>query len=237
MPPGEILVSLREIRKNYGGLRPLRIQQLELCEGTSTAILGIDEAGAEVLTNLITAAALPDEGEVDIFGMSTRAIADAEHWLRELDRFGIVSERVVLLDQFSVEQNLALPLSMELDALPSAVRSQVAEIAGEVGLTPEELPHPAARLPRARLLRLRLGKALAMNPRVLLAEHPNASLLPQEFAVFAADFSRIVSRRGLASLVLTADRTFAAAIAESVVALQPTTGQLRPLGSWRRWFS
>ena len=142
MPPREIVVSLRGVQKDYHGLRPLRIQRLELRQGTSMAILGIDDAGAEVLTSLITAAAIPDEGEVDIFGTSTRAIADADHWLRELDRFGVLSERVVLLDQFSVEQNLALPLSLELDALPSAVQSRVAEIAVEVG-TDTSGPVPA----------------------------------------------------------------------------------------------
>ena len=236
MPPREIIVSLRGVQKDYHGLRPLRIQQLELRQGTSMAILGIDDVGAEVLTSLITAAAIPDEGEVDIFGTSTRAITDADHWLRELDRFGVLSERVVLLDQFSVEQNLALPLSLELDALPSAVQSRVAEIAVEVGLTPADLSQPVARLSPAARLRLRLGKALALNPRVLIAEHPNAALSPGEQPVFAADFSRIVSRHNLTSLVLTADRKFAAAVAEEVVALQPATGQLTPYGGWRRWF-
>jgi hypothetical protein len=71
---------------------------------------------------------------------------------------------------------------------------------------------------------------------VLLAEHPNASLSADDTASFAADVSRIVSSRGLASLVMTADRTFASAVAEEVLTLQPATGELKRSAGWRRWF-
>lgn len=237
MPPREVLVSLRGVLKNYHGLRPLRIQRLELRQGASLALLGIDEAAAGVLTNLITGATIPDEGEIDIFGTSTRAITNADEWLRELDRFGIVSETAVLLDQFTVEQNLAVPLSLELDGLPADVRARVTALAREVGIDSSELARAVALAGPTVRLRLRLGKALALDPSVLLAEHPNAFLPPEDVPIFAADFSRIVSRRGLAALVVTADPTFARTVAEEVLVLQPATGELKPSGAWRRWFS
>ena len=112
MPHGDVIVSLRNVSKDYRGLRPLRIEQLEIRQGETLALLGFDRAGAEVLVDLITAASLPDSGDVDIFGAPTRAIADPDTWLRELDRFGILSERAVLLDQLTVEQNLALPYTL-----------------------------------------------------------------------------------------------------------------------------
>jgi ABC-type sulfate/molybdate transport systems ATPase subunit len=86
-------------------------------------------------------------------------------------------------------------------------------------------------------LRLRLGRALALAPRVLLAEHPNASLNVEEAPVFAADFARIAGARGLASLVLTTDRTFASAVADEVLTLEPATGALKATSGWRRWFA
>jgi ABC-type transporter Mla maintaining outer membrane lipid asymmetry ATPase subunit MlaF len=86
-------------------------------------------------------------------------------------------------------------------------------------------------------MRLRLGRALALNPRVLLAEHPNAPLTSSEAAAFAADVTRIRKARGLASVVLTADRRFAEGIATDVLTLQPATGELRAEASaWKRWF-
>lgn len=235
MPPGEVLISLRGVRKDYHGLRPLRIERLDLRAGTTTAILGIDEGAAEVLTSLITAAGLPDEGEIEIFGTPTREIADADRWLRELDRFGVLNERVVLLDRYTAEQNLAVPFTLELEDLAADLRIRIGSLAAEVGLSAADLGQPAGALSAPARLRVRLGKALALDPRVLLAEHPNASLPAEAIPAFAADLSRIVAQRGLATLLLTADRTFAAALAQVVVTLQPATGELKSARGWPRW--
>ena len=237
MPPGDLLVSLAGVAKDYHGLRPLRIERLELREGASLAIVGVDRAGAEVLVDLITAASLPDAGEVHIFGKPTHSITDSGNWLRELDHFGIVSERAVLLDQLTVEQNLALPFSLELDGIPDTIRVRVRELADEVGIGRDELPRALAGLDSCGRLRVRLGRALALNPRVLLAEHPNATLSASEAPTFAADFARIVQHRRMATLTLTADRTFAGAVADQVLTLQPATGELKSSAGWRRWFS
>ena len=72
---------------------------------------------------------------------------------------------------------------------------------------------------------------------MLLAEHPNATLSREDATSFASDVSRIVERRGLASLVLTADHAFARAVAKDVLVLEPSTGALIPHSGWRRWFS
>ena len=112
-----------------------------------------------------------------------------------------VSERVVLLEAFTVEQNLALPFSLEVDQLPSNVRSKVRELADEVGISPDQLPQSVARLDADAQLRVRLGKALALGPRVLLAEHPNAALSPDEVPRFAADLAGIAATRHLAMVV------------------------------------
>jgi hypothetical protein len=68
--------------------------------------VGLDQVAAEVFTNLVTGAILPETGDIRVFGRPTSAIADSDDWLATVDRFGIVSERAVLLDQLSVLQNL-----------------------------------------------------------------------------------------------------------------------------------
>ena len=110
-------------------------------------------------------------------------------------------------------------------------------LADEVGLAPAEIAQFVGTLPPAARLRVRLGRALALGPRVLLAEHPNAALPPDDRSAFAADLTRVVGRRGLASLVMTADPVFAKAVAEDVLTLEPATGELRRSQGWRRWFS
>jgi ABC-type sulfate/molybdate transport systems ATPase subunit len=130
-----------------------------------------------------------------------------------------------------------MPLSLDITDMPLELRRRVRELADEVSLSSSDLEAPTGALSSGARLRLRLGRALALGPRVLLAEHPNAVLSAEEAPGFAADFSRVVNRRGLASIVLTADRTFAAAIADQVLTLEPATGVLKATKGWRSWFS
>lgn len=232
----EIAIALTRVERDYRSLRPLRISHLQLRRGESVAILGLDRAAAEALVNLVTAATLPDTGSVSIFGRDTRDITDADSWMRALDDFGILSERVPLLEEMTVEQNLTLPLSLDLDAADAQARAQVRAVAAEVGLDASLLGTPVSALSAPARLRLRLGKALIAQPRVLLAEHPNAVLSTDEVPAFAADLSEIIARRELAALILTADRTFARATARRVLTLKPATGELSADTGWRRWF-
>ena len=236
MAADERLVELRGVSKDYHGLRPLRVSSLELHQGESLAVLGFDRVTAELLVNLITGAILPDAGEVIVMGRVTSSISHADDWVETLDQFGLLSERAVLLDQLTAEQNLALPLSLELDQLPAEVRSRVRDLAHEVGLDADNLQKPLNTLSALMRLRVRLGRALALDPRVLLAEHPNASLPREEAVAFAADLSRVTAARRLALIVMTADQAFARAIAGAqVLTLQPATGELKR--RWRSWFS
>lgn len=232
----DVVLEVRDVRKDYRGLRPLRIQHLALRQGQSIALMGFDQAAAEVLVNLLTGATVPDAGDVRVFGQLTTAITDADAWLHSLDRFGILSERAVLLEGLTVMQNLAMPFTLDVDPIPDAIRVQVTRLAEDVGFEGADLLRPVGDLSPAARLRVRLGRALALEPRVLLAEHPNASIPADDVPAFAADFAKTIAARGVASLTLTADRTFASAVAEQVLMLQPATGELKPAAGWRRWF-
>jgi ABC-type lipoprotein export system ATPase subunit len=153
-----------------------------------------------------------------------------------MDRFGILSQRVVLLDAFTVEQNLALPLTLEVEQLSESVRETVRALAQEVGIQSAQLSQSPASLDASAQLRVRLGKALALGPRVLLAEHPNATLPGEAVSRFAADLKAIAAARRLALLVLTADSAFARAVSTRTLTLNPATGELARTPAWRKWF-
>jgi putative ABC transport system ATP-binding protein len=231
------VIELRNVSKDYRGLRPLRIEHLVVRRGETVALLGLDLAAAEVLVNLITAATLPDSGSVEIFGSPTCDITDSDAWFRSLDRFGILSERAVLVDELTVEQNLALPLSFEVDDMAPEIRSQVRNLADEVGIPPTLRRAFMGTADAVTRLRVRLGKALAFNPGVLLAEHPNASVPPDEVPRFGRDLASIAARRGLGMLVLTADTVFAAAVCKKVLTLRPATGKVAMTSWLRSWLT
>jgi ABC-type transporter Mla maintaining outer membrane lipid asymmetry ATPase subunit MlaF len=237
MTSGDPVVRLRGVRKEYQALRPLRIAQFDLARTDTVGLLGFDRAAAEVLVNMITGATLPDEGDVVIFGGSTRDITTTDAWFGALDRFGILSERVVLLDELTVRQNLALPLSLDLEVMTPELSRLVDALCVEVRIPAEEADRPMGSAGLATKLRVRLGKALALKPHVILAEHPNASLPAEDVVRFGRDLASIAARRGIAMVILTADRAFAAAACRRVLTLSPATGELIPSATgWRRLF-
>jgi ABC-type lipoprotein export system ATPase subunit len=236
MPADDVLVRIRGLTKDYRSLRPLRIAELDVPPRRSVALVGFDRMMAEVFVDLITGAVLPDSGEVMAFGRPTSSIGDPDGWLATLDQFGLLTDRAVLVEQFTVEQNLALPLSLAMDDMSSEVRGRVADLAAEVGLA-RDLQRQAAALEPGQRARIRLGRAIALAPKVLVAEHPNATLPERDASSLAADISRIVETRGIASLVITADRAFARAAAREVLVHEPATGTLKPAFGWRRWLS
>jgi ABC-type transporter Mla maintaining outer membrane lipid asymmetry ATPase subunit MlaF len=229
------VVEIAAISKAYGGLRPLRLQQLTVGAGDRLAILGFDAPTAEVFVNLVTGASLPDSGEVRIFGRATSAIADGADWLSTIDRFGIVSERAVLLDQLTVIQNLAMPFTLDIEPPADAVRRLAETLAAEVGLPAATWTKAAAELDAAGRLRVRLGRALALGPLVLLLEHASAGCETSAANAVGRQIHAIGERRRIAIVAATADAGFADAVASRVVTLEPATGRLadRPT---RRWF-
>jgi predicted ABC-type transport system involved in lysophospholipase L1 biosynthesis ATPase subunit len=233
----DLVLEFLDVTKDYRGLRPLRIRHLELREAQTLAVTGVDQAAAEIFVNLATGATVPDAGDVRVFGESTAGITDADAWLASLDRFGILSERAVVLDGLNALQNIAMPFTLEVDPLTEPLRARAIGLAREAGLDGDDLGKPVGDLMPPARLRVRLGRALALQPRVLIAEHPNAALPPADLPAFAADFAAVVAARGIAALTLTADRTFAAAVAEQVLTLQPATGELKAAAGWRRWFA
>lgn len=221
------VLELTGVTKHYGALRPLRLAQFVLSPGEHVAMLGLDQPAAEVLINLVTGASLPDTGVVRIFGRTTSDITDSDDWLTLLDRFGIVTERAALIEPMTVVQNLAVPFSLELEPPPADIARQAAALALEAGLRESVLEQRVGDLDAASRMRVRLGRALAFNPGLLLLEHPSATLPRAEVIRFACDVRDLAERRGISTLTITADPEFAGAISTVAVALEAATGRLR----------
>jgi putative ABC transport system ATP-binding protein len=231
-----LVISLRDVIKNYQALRPLRITSFDLAQRALVSIVGLDAAAAEMFVGLLTGAVLPETGDVRIFGKSTKDVSDSDAWLAMLDAVGIVTDRAVLVAQFSVEQNIAIPFTLQVDPIAEETRARVTTLAAEVGLTAAALPQRVAESSPDVVARVRLARALALNPALLLAEHPSASLPRDRVKTYAADIARIARGRGLAVLAMTADEVFANAFGGQVLVHDPATGALRPRSAWRKLF-
>jgi ABC-type transporter Mla maintaining outer membrane lipid asymmetry ATPase subunit MlaF len=230
------LIDIAGLRKNFGGLRPLRVNTLRVARGEHVTVQGLDAEAAEMLVLLVTGASVPDEGTVRIAGRDTREIATDTDWLVSLDLFGMVTSRAVLLDSLPLESNLALPLTLSIDPIAPDIRQQVRRLAAEAGLSDAALSQPVSQLSEADRLRVHLARALALHPQMLLLEHPTARLAPAESEAFGTQLRTIGERRALAWLALTEDEAFAGAAGGRRGRLVPGSGDVkahRP--AWRLW--
>lgn len=230
------VVSITGMQKNYSGLRPLRIRQLDIAARERVALGGLDGPAAEIMVNLVTGATLPDEGVIRVFGQSTAGIVDGDAWLASLDRFGIVSARAVILEGSTLLQNLALPFTLEIDPVPPSVIAQVTSLARDCGIGAEHLSHRAGDVPPHVRVRAHLARALALRPELLLVEHPTADVGEGERLPLARDIAIVLEGRGSAALILTLDVEFAEAVGHRSLTLQPATGALVSWKTKRGWF-
>jgi ABC-type transporter Mla maintaining outer membrane lipid asymmetry ATPase subunit MlaF len=232
----ETVLRLIGVRKQYSGLRPLRVQALTIDAGERVALSGFDAGAAEVLVNLVTGASVPDAGTVEVCGRATHEISDGDEWLAWLDRFGIVSPRAVLLDAASLRQNLAMPLTLQIDPIPPDAAAQIARLAEEVGIETAMLDRPVAALDAALRARAHLARAIALAPSLLILEHPTVGFGAGQPKPFGETVARVASSRSLATLIISEDPNFSSAAADRRLALKPANGELRAVGrGWLRW--
>lgn len=228
------LIEVRGLVKAHGGLRPLRINELAVAEGDVVAIGGLDQSAAEVLVHLATGGALPDEGTVALFGQETRAIADVQAWLGALDRLGVISPRTILVDALTVRQNLAIAFTLDVDPIPSDVGAKVAALSRLTGLGEADWDRPAGAADPIVQYRLRLARAIALEPRLVIAEHPSALLPREAVPALAAELGALARTRRFALMALTADPVFADALGGRRLTLNPATGELAAAGLFDR---
>jgi ABC-type transporter Mla maintaining outer membrane lipid asymmetry ATPase subunit MlaF len=230
------VIHISGLRKQFGGLRPLRINNLTVSEGERVTLHGLDAEAAEMLMLLITGASLPDEGLVAINGRDTRDIKTDTEWLVSLDSFGMVTTRAALLDSVSLEANMALPFTLSIDPLPPEVKQSVEALRAEVELPADRLSAPINTLGEAERLRVHLARALALNPRLLLLEHPTARLAPEDASAFGRVLSAIGERRGVGWLAVSEDDAFAKAAGGQRFRLSPGSGDIGTVArGWRLW--
>jgi phosphonate transport system ATP-binding protein len=189
-----------------GGVHALRDLTLEIPDGQMVVVVGLSGAGKSTLIRVINGLVPPTKGDVIVDGVSVRNAKSRE--LRRLrSRIGMIFQTFNLVKRTSVLNNVLmgrLHSTGTLRSLLGAYKPADVEIAMQalerVGIV-EKAYVRAANLSGGQQQRVGIARALAQQPRYLLADEPVASLDPPTSHVIMRDLQRINRDLGITTVV------------------------------------
>ncbi len=204
-PAPEPALALRGVRRVFhqGGveLTVLNGVDLVLNPGEIVALVGPSGAGKSTMLHVAGLLERPDGGAVLIEGRDCGGLSDEHRTLLRRRALGFVYQFHHLLPEFSALENVMLP-QMIAGVARAAARDKAAALLGRVGLA-ERLSHRPARLSGGEQQRVAIVRALANDPKILLADEPTGNLDHTTAASVMATLIESVRASGLAALIAT----------------------------------
>ena len=205
MSGGDTALELRQVRKVFlqGGveLAVLNGVDLALRAGEIVALVGPSGAGKSTLLHVAGLLERPDGGALLIEGRECGGLSDDERTLLRRRALGFVYQFHHLLPEFSALENVMLP-QMIAAAPRGDARAKAEALLRQVGLG-ERLSHRPARLSGGEQQRVAIVRALANDPKILLADEPTGNLDHATADGVIATLLEIVRGSGLAALIAT----------------------------------
>lgn len=169
-------LSLRGITKRFGAFTAVDEVDLDVRPGEIHCLLGENGAGKSTLMNVLYGLLAPDGGEIAIDG-TPRTFANPREAM--VAGIGMVHQHFMLVDIFSVTENLMLGREGGAILNRAGAKRRVSELAQRYGM-PVDPDAIVEELPVGIQQRVEILKALANDARFLVFDEPTAVLTPQE---------------------------------------------------------
>ncbi len=191
----------RDVWKSYDGRTDvLRGADLEAAAGEVVLVWGENGSGKTTLLSILGGLDAPSRGRVDLGGREITALKERALARVRLLELGFVFQTHHLLEDLTVEENVALPL--RLARRPADAR--VLELLETFGLTKLGARRPG-ELSVGESQRVAVARALANGPKVLLADEPTASLDTKGTAAVLEAFRLARASFGAAEIIAAHD--------------------------------
>lgn len=220
------LLSVRGVRKAFGGIVAVDDVSLDARAGEITAIIGPNGAGKTTLFNLVAGVYAPDHGEIAFQDQPLRGVAAFQ-----MARIGLVRtfQNIQPFSNMTVLDNVAVGCHTRSSygflgaslRLPRARREerQIFDAAwaalDRVGLR-GQADLPALSLPAGQQRLLAIARALAAMPRLLLLDEPAAGLNHTETASLAVLVRELVQQDGITVLLVEHDMRLVMSLADRI---------------------
>ena len=196
--PGEVKVTLVDEAS------------LAVHEGEFVAITGASGSGKSSLLYLLGLLDRPTKGHIWLHGQGTSALAEDALAELRLGQLGFVFQFHFLLPEFTVLENVMLPMRRlgrlrqgEIEARAMELLASL-DLAGEANKLPKQLSGGQSQ-------RVAIARALANDPLLILADEPTGNLDTSASANVQTILRDLAHHHGRAVIVVTHDRDFAAA--------------------------
>ncbi|MEM7560289.1 MAG: ABC transporter ATP-binding protein, partial [Planctomycetota bacterium] len=200
------MIEVSDLEFAYPGQQfQLRVEQFSVAAGEQAALIGPSGSGKSTLLHLLAGIALPDKGKVIIGEQNLANLSRAARSNFRIANVGLVFQSFELLPYLSVLDNLLLPfrLSSKL-SLSDSIRQRARELAEglEIG---DKLKRFPAQLSQGEQQRVAIGRALIVEPPLLLADEPTGNLDPKNKKRVLDLMLQNASQRGVTVVMVTHD--------------------------------
>lgn len=171
-----VILKAEGLKKYYGtgeGLvKALDGVDLDIEQGTMSAIVGTSGSGKSTLLNMLGGLDRPTEGRVIIGGKDISKLKDESLTIFRRRKIGFIFQSFNLVPVLNVEENILLPI--ELDG-EQADEGYIEEVIRVLGLEAKRNSMPG-QLSGGQQQRVAIARALATKPAIVLADEPTGNL-------------------------------------------------------------
>lgn len=201
------LIEARKVTRILPGIVPTTLVQnvdLTVAENEFVAITGPSGSGKSSLLYLLGLLDLPTTGEVLIRGRDTSHMDEKERAFARLSLLGFVFQFHFLLPEFTVLDNVLLPMRALGRHSSDAMRMRARDLLGLLGLGDHMNKRPD-QLSGGQRQRVAVARALANEPPIILADEPTGSLDSKASEQVFQVLRDIVDKQGKTVVAVTHD--------------------------------
>lgn len=209
----EIALSLENVSFYFNKLAAVKNLSLQVEKGSFTTLLGPSGCGKTTLLRLISGFIEPAEGSIKINGIDQKGIEPNNR------KVGMVFQDYALFPHLTVEQNLLFGLKLQKKSMSSkelqGIIQKTARVLGIANLL-ERFPH---ELSGGQQQRVALGRAIVLEPEILLMDEPLSSLDAKLRTQVREELQEIQSRLGITTIYVTHDQEEALSLSDTIAVL------------------
>lgn len=210
------MIKIKNIHKKFGDLEVLKGINLEIKEGEVVVIIGPSGTGKSTLLRCVNYLEKPEEGIIEVGDVVVDAknINQKEvHRLRE--NTTMIFQNYNLFQNKTVIENLTLPLMVVHKIPKEEAEDKAKKVLKQVGLLDKAACYPST-LSGGQQQRVGIGRAMVLNPKVMLFDEPTSALDPSLVGEVLEVIKKLAEEK-VTMLLVTHEMAFARNVADRIV--------------------